>query len=71
MTRLSQNQYDSDGAVLNGFDYQLQVWVQGGMVQTCGHVGGWDKSLCRCCNAKRYATLAVKYIEGHQVTREN
>lgn len=63
--RTSENQYDADGAVLNGFDYRLQVWVVGGIVQNCGH----PASSAVCCNARRYATRAVKYIEGREVCR--
>lgn len=61
--RESENQYDSDGAVMNGFDYGLHVWVVGGVVKNCGHRGDSQG----CCNARRYATQAVKFIEGHEV----
>lgn len=56
-------QVDADGAVMNGFDYALQVWVIGGVVQNCGHEGFSND----CCNARRYASQCVKYIEGHEV----
>lgn len=60
-------QVDADGALLNGFDYSLQVWVIGGVVQNCGHVSG----AAPCCNARRYAGQCVKYIDGHEIRRES
>ena len=61
----TENQYDSDGAVMNGFDYALQVWVVGGIVQSCPNFGECD------CNGDRYATRAVKYLDGHEVRIED
>ena len=52
MTEADENQVDADGAVFNGFDYSLQVWVVGGVVQMCGHP---DAAARGCCNASKYA----------------
>lgn len=50
MSRNSNDELDSTGQVLNGFDYDLQVWVEDGRVMDCGH-----KVLSRCgCAARKY-----------------
>lgn len=59
---------DADGAVMNGFDYALQVWVVGGVVQNCEHP---DRASRTCCNASKYAGQCVKYVPGHQERSEN
>ena len=51
-----------NGIVENGFDYQLQVWVAGGIVQPCGHP---DEP--GCCNAGRWAGCAIQGVPGHEV----
>jgi hypothetical protein len=57
MTRESSNEYGPSGALLNGFDYDLQVWVKHGRVLPCGHAASMGPT---CCNGRRYAgaTLA-------------
>jgi len=37
MSRVSGNELDSKGKLLNGFDYDLQVWVVGGKYVDCNH----------------------------------
>ena len=37
MTRLSQNQTDENGRLINGYDYKNQAWVLGGCYVSCGH----------------------------------
>ena len=37
MSRQSQDQYDSDGKLVNGYDYQNQCWVMNYIIQDCGH----------------------------------
>lgn len=37
MTRLSNNQVDQNGKLINGYDYDKQCWVLGGIIQDCGH----------------------------------
>ena len=61
MSRVSRDEI-RDGAVWNGYDYALQVWVLDGVVQDCGHF-----TLCPtlCCNARRYEGLNVRDIAGH------
>lgn len=40
--------------VIDGYDYDVQVWVRGGLVQNCGHPRG------ECgCNARRYAGFTI------------
>ena len=37
--RLSNNDYDEDGILRNGFDYDLQVWVLDYLIPDCKHPG--------------------------------
>lgn len=41
------------------FDYQLQVWVVDGIVQTCGHPESMRTSHA-CCNANLYRNMKVE-----------
>lgn len=59
--RTSQDQV-VDGAIWNGFDYNLQVWVIEGQVQGCGH----PAHMANCCNGKKYAGQMVRDIEGRE-----
>jgi len=45
MTRLSNDEYSSDGKLLNGYDYTNQCWVLSGLVVRCGHPTDMD---CGC-----------------------
>lgn len=45
MSRTSRDEYDNQGNLLNGFDYDNQCWVVDGLVQRCGHPESMD---CRC-----------------------
>lgn len=36
------------------FDYDIQVWTRGGIVQMCGHPV-WMRKHGPCCNAARFA----------------
>jgi hypothetical protein len=65
--RTSKDEFALDGSVLNGFDYDLQVWVKDGIVQACGHPQKTDY-----CNACDYAGMKISSIKGHQgETNEN
>ena len=37
MSRTSNDQHDSNGRLMNGFDYDRQAWVKGGKYVRCGH----------------------------------
>lgn len=52
-----------DGAVYNGFDYDLQVWVRNGLVQGCGHPASMGKY---CCSAALYAGQILRDINGRE-----
>lgn len=62
--KTSDNEFDGVGAVVNGFDYRLQVWVKDGIVQACGHPPEMGAS---CCNGRRFAGMRVTGIAGHQI----
>jgi len=50
MSRLSYDQFDAQGKLVNGYDYDRQCWVLLGIVQPCGH-----PSLDPCCYACQHA----------------
>ena len=54
MSRLSGDELATDGTVLNGFDYNVQVWVLDGVCQDVGA-------------GKEYAGRFIKDIPGHEV----
>lgn len=58
--RHSNNYYTPAGNLVDGFDYDLQVWVVGGIVQPCSH----PETTRPCCNAAKYAGRAVVTIPG-------
>jgi hypothetical protein len=65
MTRQSTDERGPNGELINGFDYDCQVWVRGGIVQTCGHPDHMsrqhaDGSLSYCCNARRFYMMTIE-----------
>jgi hypothetical protein len=54
LTRISTNKHRY-GCVWHGFDYNLQVWVIGGIVQRCSHPDTMRLGGKPCCNAYRFA----------------
>lgn len=58
--RQSSDQRGANGDLLNGFDYDLQVWVRDGRVQRCGHP---DTMACGC-NGRAYAGLTIAEAAG-------
>ena len=55
MSRESADEIGKDGSVVNGFDYELQIWVQDGI---CLNVGA---------GRAMYAGRLVKDVPGHEV----
>ena len=66
--RLSTDQRDAKGRVVNGFDYALQVWVRNGIVATCAHPAPMRRGGTPCCNQHRYAGRDILTIPGHERT---
>lgn len=65
MSRLSSDERGPDGQLINGFDYDAQVWVRAGIVENCGHPAHMsrqhaDGSLSYCCNARRFHTFTIE-----------
>lgn len=54
MSRESTDELASDRTILNGFDYNLQVWVLGGICQPVG------------LNSDKYVGQRVADIPGHE-----
>ena len=70
MSRTSSDELAADGTILNGFDYNVQVWVEDGIIQACGHPQMyWQGGRARgpCCNASLYAGRPIIRIPGHEV----
>lgn len=64
--RQSGDQLAGDGSVADGYDYDLQVWVVGGVVASCTHPASMGP---RCCAQRIFAGQRVASIEGHQVAQ--
>ncbi len=64
MSRQSGDEYQA-GAVWNGYDYDLQVWVVRGIVRACAHPETMSRPGRPCCNQRRYAGQPVAVIPGH------
>lgn len=70
MSRQSSDELASDGTILNGFDYNLQVWVMQGHVMECGHrrpSANYGTEPKTCCNAAKFRGQKVKDVLGHEV----
>lgn len=44
------------------YDYDLQVWVRGTIIQDCGHPNGMRPD---CCNGARYKGRDVGKVKDH------
>ena len=64
MSRQSSDVLSKDGTIYDGFDYNLQVWVEEGIVQPCGHIA---PIATECCNSRKYAGKMITTIPGHEV----
>jgi len=62
------DEISSSGAIINGFDYKLQVWIRKGIVENCNHPTEMGP---RCCNQRRYAGESVISIQGHEIRDRN
>ncbi len=60
MSRVSSDDY-RNGELMNGFDYDLQVWVVGGIIQDCGHPASMGPE---CCNARKYRGMVLKVVKA-------
>jgi hypothetical protein len=55
MSRISKDQFDGQGILLNGFDYDKQAWVADGKYVRCGHP---ETMNCKC-HGKAHAGESV------------
>ena len=56
MSRQSNDDYDHAGALRNGYDYDLQLWVIDYIIPDCGHTDDCRASRGgHCCNAHKFA----------------
>jgi len=68
--RRSTDNLAKDGTIERGFDYNLQVWVDGFIVLRCGHFpsygagnGGEPGS---CCHVPALVGRDIRSIEGRE-----
>jgi hypothetical protein len=47
MSRTGSNEYNGEGILRSGYDYELQCWVKDYIVQDCGHSLN-NRELCGC-----------------------
>lgn len=66
MSRTSSDQFDSQGVLVNGFDYGLQVWVKNYIIQDCGHP---DEMSPGCCNSDKYCNLDIRIFPKDDIRR--
>ncbi len=59
MSRVSGDIRDTAGNVTHGFDYDLQVWVEEGIVLRCGHPEHMDCG----CNGRAWAGWELTMIK--------
>lgn len=53
--RYSQNEV-KDGKIINGFDYDKQVWIIDGVYQNCGHPKDMD---CNCYGRQHKGQVVI------------
>ena len=54
--RVGANEFDLDGYLLNGYDYDLQMWIKDGVVVNCGHAPEMDCG----CNGRKYQGMSLE-----------
>ena len=60
--RTSSDQVDQEGVVVNGFDYDLQVWVRDYIVLDCWHPNRFSVTQWPCCEAHKLAGCDIRNI---------
>ncbi len=61
MSRVIRDDYDREGDLRNGYDYELQVWVRGYIVQECGHPADMRPD---CCRAAHFAGQDIRILRS-------
>ena len=67
--RTSSDEVSAAGLVINGYDYDLQVWVQRGVIQPCAH----PLTMRRhgpCCSQNQLAGLMIADVPGHEIRKD-
>jgi hypothetical protein len=68
VSRLSTDELAADGTIRNGFDYNVQVWVQNGRVVDCGHPASMKSNpVYPCCPAHEFAGREITSVPEHEV----
>lgn len=64
--RTSTNQVNSDGILINGYDYHNQAWVLDGVYQRCGHPEEMDCD----CYGRIHAGEHTQLVDPEDLTQE-
>ena len=56
MSRTSKDEFDADGYLINGFDYENQAWVRNGRYERCGH----PENMKCSCHGRKYENDRVE-----------
>jgi hypothetical protein len=67
--RYSDN-VEINGQVKNGFDYDLQVWVEDYIVLDCGHRGG-NLPDDPCCNSRKFRGRDIESAKEEWINSKN
>lgn len=59
MSRISNDQFDAQGVLVNGFDYNNQAWVEDGKYVRCGH----PESMHCGCYGRRFEGLTPAQVK--------
>ncbi len=60
MSRTSNDQYDTAGALVNGYDYTMQVWVVDYIIQNCEHPERMQAQCQRICTGRKLAGTDIR-----------
>lgn len=63
------DQLSVDGVVVSGYDYNLNVRVENGVILDCEHPVQMKQQ--NCCNSHRLAGHLLREIQGHEIRYGN
>ena len=66
MSRISSAELAPDGPILHCYDYNIQVWVENGVVLPCAHPARMRERGEECCPQARYQGRRLRSVPGHE-----
>ncbi len=67
MYRKSEDDIDRRGIIKNGYDYQLQVWVEDYVIMNCNHPESMRTDGKICCQQWILQGKDIRTIKGHEI----